>query len=100
MVSSVDEFMNEDFECIQVFIEGINAKGIEPMSYLIEIICHARNRTDELHLFGFDACLDFCFCNEPSQKLGASDGCLARFTQQGVVFHGVEPKKHLVFSSL
>ena len=32
--------MNEDFECIQVFIEGINAKGIESMGYLIEIVCH------------------------------------------------------------
>ena len=30
--------MNEDFECIQVFIEGINAKGIESMGYLIEIV--------------------------------------------------------------
>ena len=75
-------------------------KGIESMSYLIEIICHTRDCADELHIFGFDACLDFCFCNEPSQKLGASDGCLARFTQQGVVLHCVEPKKHLVFSFL
>ena len=83
--------MNEDFECIQVFIEGINAKGIEPMSYLIEIICHARNRTDELHLFGFDACLDFCFSDELSQKLGTSNRGLSCFAQQGVVLHCVEP---------
>lgn len=92
--------MNERFQCIQVFIEFSDAKGVEPMGYLIKIVSHARNRADELHLLGFDACLDFCFCDKPSQKLGASDGCLARLAQQGVVLHRIKPKKHLVLSLL
>ncbi len=73
--------MDEDFECIQVFIECINTKGIESMGYLIEIVCHTRDCADELHLFGFDACLDFCFCDELSQKLGTSNRGFSCFAQ-------------------
>lgn len=53
--------MNEDFECIQVFIKCRDAKGIEPMGYLIKIGCHARNRSDELHFFGLMHALTSAF---------------------------------------
>lgn len=56
--------MNKLFQHIQFFVECRDAESIEPMGYLIEIVCHARNRTDELHFLWLDLALYFCICYE------------------------------------
>ena len=56
--------MNKLFQRIQFFIECRDAESIESMGYLVKIVCHARNCTDELHFLWLYSALYFCICNE------------------------------------
>jgi len=58
-----------------------DAESIEPMGYLIEIVCHPRNAANELHIFGFDTTLYLSMGDELSQKLSARHRGFTSFTQ-------------------
>ena len=79
-------------------MDGRDAKSVEPMGYLIEIVCHPRNAANELHIFGFDTTLYLCFGDELSQELCARHKGFTSFALQGVILHRVESKQYLIFS--